>query len=173
VRTDADLVGGSVHRVHVAEQVSVERTPDQASDVISKAQPEWFEAIAALAWRDGELAEGRRYGPGAARRDGEEPPTHVFEVDAAVIRGPGAVCRQFRWTVHGVSGLFHELTGELGTQQFGEVAVLALFATYESLDPSDDWGDGAGAELCGAANRPVEVAVRAFLGHVRTALESL
>jgi hypothetical protein len=83
------------------------------------------------------------------------------------------VCREFVWVVNGASGLFHELTGILVAYQVNETAVLALYGSYESLDYSDDWGDGAGAELSGAAARPVEVAVRAFLGHLRTALESL
>jgi hypothetical protein len=172
-RTGAGRVGDRVHRVHVAEQVSVERTSDQVADVLAKAQPEWFEAVAALAWRDGELAEARRYGAGASRRESEELPRHLFEIDPPTPRNRGEVSREFRWVVNGPTSLFHELTRKLITYPFGDLAVLALYGAYESLDNSDDWGDGAGSEQTGAANRPVEVAVRAFLGHLRTAFESV
>ena len=162
-----------MHRVHIAEQVSVERTAEHVAEVLAKAQPEWFEAIAALAWREGELAEGRRIGAGAVRRDGEEQPRHVIELDAPTVTRLGNTCREVRWVVHGFTTLFHELLGRLVSYERNDMVVLLMFATYESLDHSDDWGDGAGAERMGVACRPVEVIVRAFLGHLRTALESL
>jgi hypothetical protein len=162
-----------VHRVHVAEQVSVERTPERAAEVLAKAQPEWFEAIAALAWREGELAEGRRVGAGAVRHEGQNRPRHVFEIDAPKSAPRDSMCRDFRWIVHGPSSLFQELSGQLVAFEFDGVVVLWTFARYESLYNGDDWGDGSGAERLGIACRPVEVVVRAFLGHLRTALESL
>jgi hypothetical protein len=162
-----------VHRVHVAEQVSVERTPEHVAEVLAKAQPEWLEAIAALAWRAGELAEGRRVGAGAVRHEAENQPRHVVEIDAPRSSHRFDVCRDFRWIVHGPSSLFHELSGQIVSYDFDQVAVLWVFAMYESLDHTDDWGDGAGAERVGVACRPAEVVVRTFLGHLRTALESL
>ena len=162
-----------MHCVHVAEQVSVERTPERVAEVLAKAQPEWLEAIAALAWREGELAEGRRVGAGAVRHEGQSQPRHVIEIDAPVLTRRNCVSRDFRWIVHGPSNLFHEFAGRLVSYDFDEVVVLWAFGTYESLDHDDDWGDGAGAERLGIAARPVEVVVRAFLGHLRTALESL
>ena len=161
-----------MHRVHVAEQVSVERTPEHVGQLLAKAQPEWFEAVAALAWREGELAEGRRFGAGVVRHERNVAPRHVIEIENPVNHR-ASLCRNFRWMVHGPTNLFQELSGQLVSYPFGEAAVLWLYATYESLYIGDDWGDGGGAERVGAACRPVEVAVRAFLGHLRTAFESL
>jgi hypothetical protein len=162
-----------VHRVHVAEQVSVERTPERVAEVLAKAQPEWLEAIAALAWREGELAEGRRVGAGAVRHERDNQPRHVIEIDAPFVTKRQCICRNFRWIVHGPSSLFHEFSGQIVSYDFADVVVLWAFGSYESLCYADDWGDGAGAERVGVAARPVEVVVRAFLGHLRTALESL
>src|SRR5262249_10236443 len=142
-------------------------------EVLAKAQPEWLEALAALAWREGELAEGRRVGAGAVRHEGENHPRHVIEIDAPDLNPKQCVCRKFRWTLHGPSRLVHELTGQLVSYDFEGIVVLWTFATYESLYYADDWGDGAGVERVGVASRPVETVVRAFLGHLRTALESL
>jgi len=162
-----------VHRVHVAEQVSVERTPEHVAGVLAKAQPEWLEAVAALAWREGELAEGRRVGAGAVRHEAQNHPRHVIEIDSPHHLTRFGVCRDLRWIVHGPSSLFHELSGQIVAYDVGEVAVLWMFANYESLDHTDDWGDGAGSERVGVACRPAEVVVRTFLGHLRTALECL
>ena len=100
-------------------------------------------------------------------------PAHVFQVEPPEVPERGEVSRDLLWVVNGASNLFHELTGTLFVYPVRDTAVLALYGSYESLDYSDDWGDGAGSERIGAASRPVEVAVRAFLGHLRTALESL
>ena len=161
-----------MHRVHVAEQVSVERTPEHVAHLLAKAQPEWLEAIAALAWREGELAEGRRVGAGVVRHERNGAPRHVVEIGGPETHRE-SLCRNFRWQVHGPTNLFQELSGRLVAYPFEDTAVLWVYAAYESLYNGDDWGDGGGAERVGAACRPVEVTVRALLGHLRTAFESL
>lgn len=160
-----------MHRVHVAEQVSVERTTARVVALLTNAQPRWLESLAGLAWREGEFAEGRRSGADSMRRADEELPQHSIKLDGIVEPIPLNTCIDFRWEARCASNLFHELRGTFIVFPYDQTAVLGVVAWYESLDYVDDWGDGSGAERTGTANRPVEVVVRSFLGHLRTALE--
>ena len=49
------------------------------------AQPGWFESLAGFAWREGELAEGRRSGTESTRRAASDAPRHSFELAATAI----------------------------------------------------------------------------------------
>ena len=158
-----------MHRVHVAEQVSVARTPERVAALIRHSEPGWLDALAALGWRAGEAADALR--TGRERNDSGGAPEVVFTLGDEFAGAPAILCIRFSWKVDNATRLFRELTGDVIIYRFDGTAVVGIFGSYDSLEHSDEWTDVAAAERTGTASRPAEVAVRAFLGHLRTALE--
>jgi hypothetical protein len=158
-----------LHRVHVAEQVSVARTPERVAALMRHSEPGWLDTLAALGWREGEVADALR--TRSERNDPCGAPEVVFTVGDEFTDPPAILAVSVRWNADGATRLFREFTGDIIVYRFAGMAVVAMLGSYESLESGDEWTDVAAAERTGTASRPAEVAVRAFLGHLRTALE--
>jgi hypothetical protein len=149
--------------------VSVARTPERVAALIRHGEPGWLDTLAALGWREGENADALR--TGSARCESYDAPEVSFTLGDEFAEAPAILCIRFCWKVKPATRLFDELNGDLIIYRFDRMAVVGIFGSYESLETGDEWSDVAMAERTGTASRPAEVAVRALLGHLRTALE--
>jgi hypothetical protein len=81
-------------------------------------------------------------------------------------RSGATVCRSFRWRTCSYRTLFEELTGQLDARLAESGVILSVEGVYVPAAGLRDHALGAQA-----ARRAAEATVRAFLGHLRSALE--
>jgi hypothetical protein len=154
-RAVGDKESGSVH---VAEEVAVAVPAPVVADYLSTSPRRWMRPLLALAWNEAEQSARRRSGDIAIHNSER---THALMIGERDERSTGTTFR-FEWRIahHGV--LVQRLAGALLLAPLGTRSLIEIRGTYRSRP---DAADGH------FAMRPVEIAVRSLLGHVRAAIE--
>jgi hypothetical protein len=156
--------------LHVAEQVSIAQPPAVVVAMLGRRPSGWLLPFLLLAWNEGVGAMQRL--DQACGRSGHAPRGgHLLRLGRPVCDG-GRTTVALTWTVAPPSPttptLFRRLHGELVVEAFEPGTVLGVRASYL---PSGDTAARLERLGGGTAQRPVELAVRSLLGHLRTAVE--